>query len=445
MGWWSDAKVRGKGSSGPPVKVASSQPDLCDEAHDAIAAILRNVGETAFESEESPSEKVRETAEAWALHVLMVAPPPGQRSRKLESGRRLWSEVQRFIALQLRERATQFEKAATDLREVVQAFVHSVSTVVDETERSDEAIGLQLERLRNAAEERSVEKLRSEALLVAEQINSAVVQRQERQRTQLAALSARVKNLRSQLETARKQSEFDPLTELANRKAFDEYIGATVEWARLTAAPSSLLFVDADHFKSVNDIYGHVGGDKALKGLADCLVRTFPRRGDFVARYGGEEFCVILRNTEIESAEKLAQRLLAAVRKIKIQHDSKTFDVTVSVGVATLRSAETAEQWVKRADAALYRAKQDGRDRAYVDDSDQSLASKPNDSRQLVVQKATMPVEKPASEKKPNRQLGPTAKKSARLLSGPSFANPLSSKPFRASKTTKSFRILRQD
>jgi diguanylate cyclase (GGDEF)-like protein len=239
---------------------------------------------------------------------------------------------------------------------------------VTETERTDQAVSVQLERLREATEGDSIDRIRAEAMSVVEQVGAAVAIRRERQRDQLARLSDRVQALRSQLETARKETECDPLTELPNRRAFDRYVSATVDFARLTGGTAILLFVDADHFKKVNDVHGHQAGDTALRFLADVFVRTFPRRGDFVARYGGEEFCIVLRDADPDWGERLADRVLEAVRRRPVKHEGTSFALTVSVGVASLRPSESAEEWLGRADRALYRAKASGRDRACLDD-----------------------------------------------------------------------------
>ena len=120
--------------------------------------------------------------------------------------------------------------------------------------------------------------------------------------------------------------------------------------------------VDVDHFKHINDTYGHPAGDAVLQELANRLVSTFPRKTDFIARYGGEEFCILLHNAGNELSQRLGERLLHSVRAEEFHYQDTRIPVTVSIGIAELSPGETVASWVARADRALYRAKDSGRD-----------------------------------------------------------------------------------
>jgi diguanylate cyclase (GGDEF)-like protein len=121
--------------------------------------------------------------------------------------------------------------------------------------------------------------------------------------------------------------------------------------------------IDVDQFKAINDASGHQAGDAAIRAVADCLARTFPRRGDLVARFGGDEFGVVLRDAAPDDVRALAQRVIEAVRARKIVHAGREVSVTASAGLAFWREGESPEEWLSRADAALYAAKGAGRDR----------------------------------------------------------------------------------
>jgi len=166
-------------------------------------------------------------------------------------------------------------------------------------------------------------------------------------------------------------SHKDPLTEIYNRRWFDE--AHRHEWARARRAdqPISLLIVDIDHFKEFNDAAGHKAGDQCLIAVAGVLRKKLHRERDSISRYGGEEFAIILPNTDDQAALVVAQRLRQAVLDLHYPHPgaSQAF-VTVSVGVASLRPANssfgpdcTSDELFLRADAALYQAKQQGRNR----------------------------------------------------------------------------------
>lgn len=182
----------------------------------------------------------------------------------------------------------------------------------------------------------------------------------------LRGASREVQALRNDLEEARRQAMSDPLTSVANRKAFDERLAKEMAAANESGSDLALLLLDIDHFKRFNDSFGHVIGDEALKLVAHALVAGVKGR-DMVARYGGEEFAVILPATSLAHALGLANGLGAAVKGRRMLLKSTGRDlgrITVSLGVARYRPGESASDLVRRADAALYAAKNRGRDMA---------------------------------------------------------------------------------
>lgn len=161
----------------------------------------------------------------------------------------------------------------------------------------------------------------------------------------------------------------DGLTGLYNHRTFQERLQTELERSDRHREPVSVLLLDIDHFKKINDTYGHPFGDKVLKKLSAELKR-FARRVDCVARYGGEEFAVILVNTSRRGCHASAQRVLKAVRNLKIPHEGEVFTFTLSIGTATFPdNAATREELVRCADQALYAAKEGGRNRAVASDA----------------------------------------------------------------------------
>jgi diguanylate cyclase (GGDEF)-like protein len=200
-------------------------------------------------------------------------------------------------------------------------------------------------------------------MLAANNLSALVNERQQAQRHRLEELGARVTDLAGQLREAKQENVRDALTQLINRRGFDEFMNRMVFMRDVFGETASLLMVDVDRFKLVNDRYGHPGGDAVLKALADCLVRNFPRKSDLVARYGGEELAVVLPDTSTANAMRLAERTRQAVREVKVPHSGQTIGVTISIGVAQLGRHESIQSWLERADRALYHAKAQGRDR----------------------------------------------------------------------------------
>lgn len=158
----------------------------------------------------------------------------------------------------------------------------------------------------------------------------------------------------------------DALTGLANRRMFDETLANELSRAQRSSQSLALLMIDVDHFKEYNDYYGHVAGDNCLFQIAQVLKKFIRRNGDLVARYGGEEFAVILVNTDKEACVKLAEHLINDVQELNLIHAKSDFQhVTVSIGVfASVPEANSCnEEFIKRADQALYNAKHNGRNR----------------------------------------------------------------------------------
>ena len=172
-------------------------------------------------------------------------------------------------------------------------------------------------------------------------------------------------NLQQSLEAIRAESLTDPLTGLGNRKYFDRMIEQAVQHALAENEPLSLLMFDIDHFKSFNDSYGHLTGDQVLRLVAMSLKQTIKGQ-DITARYGGEEFAVVLPNTALRQALTVADHIRRAVmaKELKKKSTGEILGrVTISVGVSMLKQGDDTDSLIERADACLYAAKRNGRNR----------------------------------------------------------------------------------
>lgn len=186
----------------------------------------------------------------------------------------------------------------------------------------------------------------------------------ERNRELEALVKARTHALEVAINRLEQESNTDWLTGISNRRNFERIFAQ--EWNRAirTGLPLGLVMLDVDHFKRFNDRYGHQAGDCCLRALAHALTRTARRAGELVARFGGEEFVVLLPNTTVDHALRVASQIQLAVWSLSLPHaDTATGIVTCSLGVACLTVAEqlTSDKLVWRADLALYRAKRSGR------------------------------------------------------------------------------------
>ncbi|WP_137162718.1 diguanylate cyclase [Pseudomonas asiatica] len=185
----------------------------------------------------------------------------------------------------------------------------------------------------------------------------------------LQGLSERVANMeqealgyREHLEEQRQKALLDPLTGLPNRAAWSERVEREMlEW-QAHGGHLAMAILDLDHFKRINDSYGHLAGDKVLKIVADQLRKRL-RSGDFIARFGGEEFVLLLPQTSPAAAAQIAEVLRATVEACPFHFKGERVVITTSIGLGAFRSGERGDQVLKRADAALYRAKESGRNR----------------------------------------------------------------------------------
>jgi diguanylate cyclase (GGDEF)-like protein len=189
-------------------------------------------------------------------------------------------------------------------------------------------------------------------------------------RNNLVDTALTIGKLLSELEEKNRELQelayYDPLTGLPNRRFFFEHASLIFEEVKRYEKPLSLLVMDMDHFKKINDTYGHDVGDLVLKTFAG-LLRGIVRHSDICARFGGEEFVVLLPNTDLEGAKVLAERIRATAAKNPVEHGSIVIVFTVSIGVSQYRKGmQSIDELIKEADIALYRAKEGGRNRVEV-------------------------------------------------------------------------------
>lgn len=163
----------------------------------------------------------------------------------------------------------------------------------------------------------------------------------------------------------RQLSTTDPLTDVHNRRYLDEMLAMECKRANRTGQYLALVLIDIDHFKPVNDHYGHTVGDKCLRAVADALKEVVKRPGDLLARYGGEEFVLVLPNTDELQAMQVAEKCRAAVAALELEQDGEALPLTISAGVAAVVPAaeQIPDSLLREADRALYRAKDAGRNR----------------------------------------------------------------------------------
>jgi diguanylate cyclase len=259
--------------------------------------------------------------------------------------------------------AVREEKATENLGAGIQGAMKTAMDTLQAAGRDTVAYG---RTLSEASGELGTEHTPEDIRKLVEGLRGATVAMESRTKElegKLQESSHEIGELKSKLDNIRKESLTDPLTGIANRKAFDTELAQAMTQARESGEPLSLVMCDIDKFKNFNDSWGHQTGDQVLRLVAHCLSENVKGR-DTAARYGGEEFAVILRQTPRDSAVMLANQIRSAVESKKLVKKS-TGDIlgtiTISGGVAELTADDSAASFIQRADECLYAAKNAGR------------------------------------------------------------------------------------
>jgi diguanylate cyclase len=300
--------------------------DFVSEANAALKKALEDCLEKAGEITEQ---------DLLALHKQHIA----QDDKALESVR---TELQQIIA----KMQGQFEDSNEDLSDYLNSL-NGFANILSSAKNPDQ---LSAEVQKVMADTRSTE------------------QSQRKHETQISNMMEEVEILRRQLDQVREESLTDALTGLANRKAFDQMLEQLIEDHSGQKSPFCVLIGDIDHFKKFNDTYGHLVGDKVLRYVANTI-KSCVKGKDMAARFGGEEFVLILPDTAMAGAIIVAEQVRKAISDKNLKDKSNNEDygkITISLGVGQFQHNEQPDDLLKRADQALYRAKENGRNRVEV-------------------------------------------------------------------------------
>ena len=256
-------------------------------------------------------------------------------------------------------REAAIDAVGSELERAIAATTDILQKAGTETERYGETLQGVDGALQSAG---TAEQLQSVVANLVEQTRRMVDQNRSAN-TSLKQSNNEIAELKIRMADIRSEALMDPLTGLANRRAFAEQLTDGLAQATARKTPLCLLMLDIDHFKSFNDTYGHQLGDEVIRLVAGCMSAK-TKEGDTAARYGGEEFSVVLPGASLPEAEVVAEqiRLTVAGQKIVRKASRQTLgSVTLSIGVAQFRPTDSDEDLIARADAALYAAKRAGR------------------------------------------------------------------------------------
>lgn len=334
-------------------------PALTEEKA-TILYMIDTYNKHLFEVEKHSVRKVREKLDNMAKALL--SNDPAQNEKTL-------FELRQFFSSYRIDEYSYIQNTFDDFKRIIWDFADQLGEDVQFENQKDKDIGSNLKQLREAVEANSIETLRAKS---REFINAYVEyqnQKNDRRTKRLSNVKKNLDTVKKQLMEANASLHSDHLTGAFNRKSFDEAVKKNVQMAAITNQQVSLLILDIDFFKKINDNYGHDIGDFVLKECVGLLKEVFHREDDMVCRIGGEEFAVILPNHAVEHAVHRAEEAQKRIRKEAFIQGTVSIKFTVSIGIAQLLPNETASEWMKRADLALYQSKNTGRDKYTVSDS----------------------------------------------------------------------------
>ena len=345
----------------PPGAAARPAPSSGDESRDTLAAVLRTLGELALPTKAIPRDEFERACEAFARQLLTGLGAPEELR---DDPRRLHAEVRNAVRRQRLAESREYSTYRESSQILLSDLVASLRRSLEAQEAGDSEIAMQLGALERAVSSGDLSEIQRVAASTATRIRDVLTEQRGAQRTQIDGLSQQLTTMRRELDEAQTQARKDPLTDLLNRGAFDAALAEAVASCRAGGVELTVFLMDLDHFKAVNDTYGHQAGDAVLRSVSRQLVRSFPRKEDLTARYGGEEFVALCRSVGHEHAGMLAERARKGIEKLAVECDDAIVTPTASIGYAVLRADEDPASFVKRADEALYRAKAEGRNRA---------------------------------------------------------------------------------
>jgi len=335
-----------------------------EQGRDASGEILRLVIQKMAAH---PSSFTPWAYAAWFEHLAGINPALSDAlERYLDSGTKLDDEaIEKLYAEYVSECNLDIHKL---LRQDLQKILGKLAGFTEETDRQATGFGDNLqsygEKLRQNLDESALGNLIGEMVSDTEDMRGSVLNLQN----QLEQSKQEVEKLNRELESAKGEAMIDPMTGILNRRGFEKTTSRILDESTASGKETCLLMVDIDHFKKINDTYGHLVGDKVIRAVAEML-KSKVKGQDSVARLGGEEFAVLLPETPAAGAFAVAEHIRQSIENGKIRRiDSQETigAVTVSIGIASILPDEDINQLLNQADKALYASKTQGRNRTTI-------------------------------------------------------------------------------
>jgi len=341
-------------------KTKASSPIEADHMSDergTLLFIIDAYSKHLIETDHSSARRIRETMDEFARALI---------EHDNEKVEKTLFQFRQFFSSHRIEETTYVHKTFDEFRKIIWEVVEHLGEEAKAEESEDSHLNENLVKLREAVEVNSIEEIKSQSRLFIDEYIKAHKNKETRKIKRMDKFKKNLSSVKKQLIDANNSLKQDHLTKAFNRRSFDDQLKNYWNMFQLNKQPVTLLAFDIDYFKRINDTFGHPMGDFILIECVKILKESFSRDNDIVARIGGEEFAIILPDYQIEHAMKKAESLLERIRKETFIDQDMRVQFTASIGIAQLLAGESSEQWLKRADLALYDSKKSGRDRFTV-------------------------------------------------------------------------------
>lgn len=355
--------IRNRSTTEVPVAELEQQLASSRDQNDffliTIRALLYFIKEFSLDLTEIGSENFKKRIDELLSHFLA-----NSSERKM---RHTFEESKELILSYIDREKNYLNDREKEFTNIIGLLTTGINTLNDENQAFNARLYQRSTKLEEITYLNDIRKIKEELKHEVEQIQYAVREKHHQDAKKLESLSREVESLKVDFQKAQHASMTDGLTGVYNRLAFDTQMTALLDRQAVTGLVFSLLLIDIDDFKRINDTYGHQVGDRVILAVAQQC-KTAVRRDDMVARYGGEEFAVLLPGASLRHALKKARALCKAIASARYTLDAEkphtTLSFTISIGVSACQADDTVTSVIERADKALYEAKRSGKNRA---------------------------------------------------------------------------------
>jgi diguanylate cyclase len=334
--------------------------DVISEDRATLLFLIDSYCKHLIELDSTSPRKVREIFDEFVKELIQVHPERDEKT--------LFRFRQYFTSYRIEE-YTYVQKTFDDFRGIIWDVVDQLSEDFKHEKIEHQAMSLNIENLKEAVESNSIGLLKTNARQFVDNYIEYQTTRDRRRTERMDKVRKNLDNVKQKLVDATDSLNTDHLTKAQNRRSFETHGKNMVNLAVMNQKPMALVMFDIDHFKKVNDTYGHAIGDFLLQECVKILQDVFSKPTDFVARVGGEEFALLLSECNLEQASFRCEKALARIRTEAFVQDKFTLRFTASMGICVFNPEsqnETLDSLMKKADEALYQAKGSGRNRFVV-------------------------------------------------------------------------------